>query len=292
MKTSMNLSCALRRFGLEKAIELHAKAGFDAFDFSLHPFVDMDWENNRAKFLPGEQPILGDDFVAYIKTLKALAESYGITCNQSHAPFPVRVPEIRSYLKWAIEATGAMGGEYVIIHPDNDADAETNGEMYRELLPFAKEKGVKMATENMWNWDHTPGVDHATPAACSNHEDFLKHCQVVGDDYLVACLDIGHAEMKGLDTDSVRMIKTLGPHLKCLHVHDNDKWHDSHAEPFTMDVEFEPIIKALKETGYRGDMTLEVDSEFGKEVTEEEALEKLTRLANVAKKLVKMFEEA
>ena len=60
----------------------------------------------------------------------------------------------------------------------------------------------------------------------------------------------------------------------------------------TMDVDFGPIMKALKEAGYQGDLTLEVDSEFAPQVTEEEALAKLTHLANVAKKLVQMFEEA
>lgn len=292
MKTSMNLSGTLKRFGLEKAIELHARAGFDAFDLSLHTFVDMDWDNDCAKFLPGEQPILGADFVPYLQRVRAMAEGFGIVCNQSHAPFPVRISVLRSYLRWAIEATGALGGEYIIIHPDNDLSAEENAVMYRELLPFAREKGVKICTENMWNWDHTPGVDHAIPAACSHHEDFARHVDAVNDDYLAACLDIGHAEMKGLDTDSIQMIKTLGSRLQALHVHDNDKWHDNHAEPFTMEVAFEPIIKALKESGYRGDMTLEVSCGFGPEATEEEALAWLTQLANVAKRLVRMFEEA
>ena len=67
--------------------------------------------------------------------------------------------------------------------------------MYLELLPFAKECGVKIATENMWNWDAQK--DESSFAACATSESFLAHLDAVNDDYLVACLDIGHAEMRG-----------------------------------------------------------------------------------------------
>ena len=53
----------------------------------------------------------------------------------------------------AIELTAIVGGKICIIQPDNlKSDAENN-EIHFELLAFAKEYGVKMATENMWNWD-------------------------------------------------------------------------------------------------------------------------------------------
>ena len=41
------------------------------------------------------------------------------------------------------------GGKICIIHPDNDKSAAENAEMYLELLPFAKDCGVKIATEKM-----------------------------------------------------------------------------------------------------------------------------------------------
>lgn len=56
-------------------------------------------------------------------------------------------------MKRAIECTAEAGGKICIIHPDNDKSAEENAEMYFDLLPFAKECGVKIATENMWNWN-------------------------------------------------------------------------------------------------------------------------------------------
>lgn len=55
--------------------------------------------------------------------------------------------------KLAIECTAEAGGEICVVHPMNDAALEENAEMYAMPLPFAREHGVKIATENMYNWD-------------------------------------------------------------------------------------------------------------------------------------------
>lgn len=76
---------------------------------------------------------------------------------------------------------------------------------YNQLLPFAKDYGVKIATENMWNWNVQK--DEAKFASCSNPESFNAHLDAINDPYFVACLDLGHAEMRGLDTSAVEMIE-------------------------------------------------------------------------------------
>ena len=55
------------------------------------------------------------------------------------------------------------------------------------------------------------------------------------------------------------MIETLGSHVQALHIHDNDRVHDNHALPYTMKIEFGPILEALKKIGYSGDVTMEAD---------------------------------
>jgi hexulose-6-phosphate isomerase len=137
----------------------------------------------------------------------------------------------------------------------NDGTPEENAEMYFELLPFAKEHNVKIATENMWNWKKFHR--HSCFAACATPESFNAHLDAVNDDYLVACLDIGHAEMKGSETSAPEMIRGLNKRLKALHIHDNDKLHDSHQIPFSMNIDFAAIVDALQEIGYDGYLTLE-----------------------------------
>ena len=285
MKTSTQIDVASRLVGEEKAIELIAGAGFDAWDFSMFEMCKYDWDNNCL--LPNSHPLAGNDYLAFARRLKQVGLDNGIVCNQSHAPFPARCKPIRDHFKRAIECTAEAGGEICIIHPDNNKTAEENAEMYFELLPFAKEHGVKIATENMWNWDHEK--DQARAAACSHHHDFKAHIEAVNDPFLVACLDIGHAEMRGLDTTAEQMIHTLGDSLQALHIHDNDMWHDSHEIPFSMNIDFTKAVKALKEIDYKGYFTLEADHYLHK-FTAENIAEGEKDLYNAARRLADMFE--
>ena len=287
MKISTEIGSISKLVGEEKAIELVANAGFDAFDLSMFSMTQADYATRTVS--PTSHPFASAEYASFVKRLKQIALDNGIVCNQSHAPFPSYCAGMIDYLKRAIECTAIAGGEVCVIHPDNYKSAEQNAEMYFELLPLAKEYNVKIATENMWNWDRE--AEHALPAACSHHDDFAAHIKAVNDPYFVACLDIGHAEMKGLDTDCEKMIHTLGDSLQALHIHDNDMWHDSHQLPFSMQIDFEKMVKALKDIGYKGYFTLEVDAFLKKEgYTAETAFEGVKRMADAARKLADMFE--
>jgi sugar phosphate isomerase/epimerase len=63
--------------------------------------------------------------------------------------------------------------------------------------------------------------------------------------------------MKGLNTTAPEMIRALGNRLQALHIHDNDRWHDSHEIPFSMNIDWESTVKALVDVDYKGYFTLE-----------------------------------
>ncbi len=285
MKISTEIASAARLIGEERAIEAIARAGFDGWDFSMFAMCRYDWKTQSV--IPTDHPLAGKDYLAFARRLKKIGEDNGIVCNQSHAPFPSACAEIRAHLKRAIECTAEAGGKICIIHPDNNKGPEENAEMYFELLPFAKEHGVKIATENMWNWDSEKG--HSSFAACATAKSFNDHLDAVNDDFFVACLDIGHAEMKGSDTTAVESIRALGSRLQALHIHDNNKLNDSHQIPFSMDIDFDAVVGALKEIGYAGWFTLEADA-YLNAYTAENAAEGIRKMAEAAKKLAAMFE--
>lgn len=285
MRISTEIGSAARLAGEEKAVEYIAKAGFDAWDFSMFQMCHYRWDTQTLE--QSDHPLAGKGYLSFARRLKRVGEENGIVCNQSHAPFPSFCREIRSYFQRAIECTAEAGGQICIIHPDNDKTAEENAEMYRELLPFAKECGVKIAAENMYNWD--AGKDQSSFAACATSEDFCAHIDVVNDPDLVACLDIGHAEMKGSGPSAVGMIRALGGRLQALHIHDNDQRHDSHQIPFSMKIDFHEVVRALKEIGYAGYFTLEAD-QFLKTYAKETLFEGVQALAASAKKLADMYE--
>ena len=254
MKTSTEINSASRIVGEFKAVELIGKAGFDAWDFSLFNMGRYDWAN--GKIIDNPHPLNGNEYVKFARELKNIGQAYGMVCNQSHAPFPSdKMPF--DYLKRSIECTAEAGGDICIIHPINAAPLEENVEFYNKLLPFAKEYGVRIATENMWSWDKDK--DQSAFSACATSKSFCDHVDAVNSPYLVACLDLGHAEMRGSGEGAAKMIRDLGSRLQALHIHDNDRWHDSHQIPFSMQIDFEEIAKALKDINYTGYLTLECD---------------------------------
>lgn len=280
MKISTEIISAARIVGAEKAVETIAKAGFDYWDFSISSICEYDYENQALK-----GRFAGNEYLKSARKLKQIGLDNGIYCNQSHAPCPSDWTSIRLNLKRAIECTAEAGGRYCIIHPLCYDTPEKNAEMYLELIPFAKEHKVKIATENMFFWKN----NMASFAPCGTPESFNEHIDLVNDDYLIACLDIGHAEMKGTNTNAVEMIKALDGRLKCLHIHDNDKWHDLHQIPFSGQINFEPIVEALKDINYDGEFTLEASS-FLKEYNKDNILDGVKNLAESARKLAIMYE--
>lgn len=285
MKVSTEINSSASIIGEEKAVELIAKAGFDAWDFSMFSMWKYDWD--KKCLLENNHKLAGRDYLKFSRELKKIGLESGIVCNQSHAPFPSDAVGI-DFLKRAIECTAEAGGEICIIHPMNNCTTSENAEMYFKLLPFAKEHNIKIATENMWNWDSKNNISEF--AACASSESFVEHINAVNDSFFVACLDIGHAEMKGSGSGAVNMINALGRHLKALHIHDNDKWHDSHQIPFSMDIDFEAVVKSLSDIGYEGYFTLEADK-YLKDFNSENIFDGIKNLYASVRKLADMFEK-
>lgn len=285
MKTSTEIASAARIIGEEKTIEALAKAGFDAWDFSMFEMGRYDWDSRSV--LKTGHPLTTSNALAFARKLKQIGLDNGIVCNQSHAPFPVTCPDIRSMLKRAIECTAEAGGQICIIHPDNDKSPAENAEMYQELLPFAKDCGVKIATENMWNW--APDQKQSAFAACATSESFVDHLDAVNDDFFVACLDIGHAEMQGSGSGAANMIRALGSRLQALHIHDNDCLLDSHQIPFSMNIDFDSVVKALKDINYQGYFTLEAD-QYLNDFSEDTVQKGIQDLYASVRRLADMFE--
>ena len=235
-------------------VRLLKDAGFTAYDAGLFTNGAFAWM------------LFAEDWQEQAQSFRAYTDELDIVCNQSHAPFPSMKDNDPAYneetfplLVRAIEVSGILGAKVCVVHPCNDWDKEKNVSLlYKRLEPYARKAGVKIGVENMYNcigW-RTPEFK-ALKAACSHHDDFKAYMDALPEDAFVACVDIGHAEMSGLGTSAVDMIKTLGNRMGAMHLHDTDRIHDNHQVPFTHDIDFSRVIAALREIGYKGDITLE-----------------------------------
>ena len=121
MKISTEIGSIASLVGEERAVELVAKAGFDAWDFSMFDICQYDWEHKRI--IENGHPFLGNDYLAFARKLKQIGLDNGIVCNQTHAPFSLKRGETldESNIKYlniarSIEAAGILGAKYIIVH--------------------------------------------------------------------------------------------------------------------------------------------------------------------------------
>ncbi len=253
MKLSTTTSYPARKYGLKKAIDWIASAGYDAVDFSqFDEFV--------YKVKPDKD---------YYTELRKYTEDKGLCFNQSHAPFASsyketeRTEERFKEIVLAMQKASWLGIPNIIVHPCHHLPYNEKGnpeilfqynmEFYSKLLPYCQEYGINVALENMWQ--RTGYINHST---CSKPEEFAKYIDTLNSPFFVACLDIGHSAL--VREDAANFIKILGKdRLKCLHVHDVDGTNDSHTLPLYGEINWDKVTSALKEIGYTGDLTFEAD---------------------------------
>lgn len=281
MKISTSTGTPFGIIGYEKTIEYCAKAGFDAWDLSISHFYKYD--RTEKKFIEND---VAEDKVKLIRRLKKIGEDCGIFCNQTHAPDPTVIDVSLDVMKKSIELTAEAGAKICVVHPACRIGAKENREFFSRLLSFAEDYGVKLAIENMWDWDNEKS--RASLCNCTTAESYFEHMEGMGESF-VACLDIGHAEMMGELANARDLVYALGDKLQSLHIHDNDKRLDSHEMPFSMKIDFPPIIKALHDIGYKGEFTLECPCYF-KRFNEDNIFEAFKNLAEADRRLADMFD--
>lgn len=262
MLLSTEIDSISNSIGEIPAVELLAQAGFDAYDLSLF----------AMRYDP-DCPFVQDDYVAYTQKLRQAADRAGIVCNQAHAPFPSSVGDpaqdavIYKKIVRAMEIASIAGAKIIVVHPKQHLTyrepgnpeklEEMNVAFYRSLVPYCEQFGIQVAVENMWQYD--PERACIVDSTCSRAEEFCRYIDRIGSPWIVGCLDIGHVPLVGEDLP--RIIRMLGSdRLKALHVHDNNLRDDNHALPYTMQIDFAAVTKALQEIGYQGDMTFEANN--------------------------------
>lgn len=252
MRISTTTGPFIKHFSFEETIDMLADVGFEALDFSA----------TAEEFCTD----VHDKY--YYEELKKRACDKGVIFNQAHAPHPSsyidaeKNTERFKALVTSMKNASYLGVETIIVHPAQHLEFhipgnpeilfEYNMEFYRKLIPYCEEYGIKIATENMWQY---PGmISHST---CSRPDEFVRYVDGVSSKWLVACFDIGHSVLVREQSDE--FIRKLGKdRLKCLHVHDVDGIDDSHTFPFMGIAHWDSIMKSLAEIGYTGDLTFEV----------------------------------
>ena len=275
----------------KEAIKVIADAGFDAYDMSLFKLT-------REEAYLFNRP----DYVEIAKDLREYADSLGIVCNQSHAPFPTSTGKeeedkvIFDKIVRAMEVASILGAKIIVVHPKQHLNyAEhpeelfhINVEFYKSLIPYCKKFGIKVAAENMWQWNN--GYKAPSDSTCSRGWEFCKYLDAIDSEWIVGCLDIGHVSL--MNADIPEFIRKMGnKRLQALHVHDTDYKIDKHTIPFAEKIDFIAMCKALAEIDYQGDFTFEADA-FYRGVPEALYPAATKYMCEVGRYLISQIEEA
>ena len=267
----MNICTQTHRFdevyGIEKGVELLAKAGYDSIDYSMFFPVDS-----------GVLTLPDDELRERYTRLRRHIESCGLYVYQTHTPFPTytwnpeRDPVIFEAERKALLISSVLGARYAVVHPPilrenrygskSAENKEVAVDLYSRLLPYLDEYDVSIAIENMFN--HDPVKNCICPTVCSSSEEMADYVDTMNSlckekPRFVACLDVGHSNLAG-DKPVGDMVRTLGSRLKALHIHDNYGKNDDHTAPGFGNIDWAGFCGALKEIGYDGDFVYEADN--------------------------------
>lgn len=248
------------RFGYEKGVLLLKNAGYDCLDLSLFEMI-----NDASPYVAG-------DWKALVRERREYADANGIRFNQSHAPFSfawadenIRENIAKPRIEQSLEISAMMGVDLVVVHPlhwmpylGHEKEAfDLNVAYYRSLVPLARNLGVRIALENMWQ------REVKRKCICTDVAGFAKDhaalIDAIDSEYVVACLDVGHSSLVGEEAQDT--IRILGhDRLKSLHLHDNDYQGDRHTIPGLGQMNWGEIMKALDDIRYDGEFTYEADA--------------------------------
>jgi len=253
MRLSTSTGYIKKHHSIENTLRLMKEAGFDAYDLSL-----------RELSAPGE-PVAADDYMEFAKKVKAIAEEVGIVCNQAHATFPPEKFGDEEHnkatferIRREMEVAAYVGAPMIVVHATKpvpkgyDVVAE-NLRFYNSLLPYAKEYGIKIAVENLFEWDELR--ERRKPCGIGTSEKLAAFMEKLDPEWFTVCFDIGHAAINVENPEDA--IRNLKGKIGCLHIHDNDFVNDRHLVPYLGKVDWNEVMRALAEVGYNGDFTLE-----------------------------------
>lgn len=227
------------------------EAGYQAFDLSLYSEDSLDYIGTRS------------DFEQEAKKVKAYIDKLGLVCRQTHTYFTGGIDKDLIEKRYRIIyqdliISKIVGANIAVVHPICGLSLEENVTFLKRFLPLIHQLDIKMAIENVWDVKD----NKSCPMCSSTPESFKRLLDEINDDHVVACVDIGHAEMHNMNTSAVDIIKALGEKVQTLHIHDNDSYADLHQIPYSNAIDFDKVLNALKSINYQGDIVFEVERCF------------------------------
>ena len=306
-KVSISILALQEKYGDKEALRIAKEIGADAVDFSLYSGRGrFDYQNADSIYAKSEQ-----EFIAYFTDLRRYAESIGLDICMTHGRvdglrnIPEKDEALYENARLDCYATALLGspvcvvhGVTTIYHMDTPPEMmrELNFQMFCRMIPYAKQYGIKMATETFGDVDGCSTCDFF-----GNIDEFIATYEricAVGDnrDYFTVCVDTGHSNKATKFNNNPKppqVIRMLGNRVTCLHLNDNNTVTDQHLIPFVAKagyqiegtIDWDDVFATLEDIGYNGYYNMELElARYGKEIMPETARFAIIVLKNALEK--------
>ncbi len=262
-KLGISIEALVRRYGVERALEICSSAGFDAVDFGLELF---------AFGKPGVYSASEDEFCSFFEGVRKKADALGLTISQTHGRCSIYAEGDEDFNRRMLvtstldlKATAILGAPACVVHSltnllcptmSPEAMREQSLVIYGILSQQAAQLGTKVALETFGD---------AGPDRLDFFGDVAELKRLYEEIEFPAktlCMDTGHTNKAGrfgimAPEDAIRY---LGKEITLLHLNENNGWTDQHQPPFCGGtVRWGRVMDALEEIGYEGVYNFELE---------------------------------
>ena len=196
--------------------------------------------------------------------VKQLSEHHGIPVSAVHAPcllFTQRVwgTEPWGKLERSAEMAQAVGAEVVVVHPPFRWQKAYARDFVEGIAALEASTGLAFAVENMYPWR----------ASGRRMEMYLPGWDPSDQPYANTTIDLSHAAIAR--DDVVAMAERLGDRLRHIHLTDGTgSAKDEHLVPGRGTTGADRFLRHLADTGFTGDVVLEINTRKCADRTERE----------------------
>jgi len=186
--------------------------------------------------------------------IRQLSDHHEMPVCAVHAPcllFTQRVwgTEPWGKLERSAEMAHAVGAEVVVVHPPFRWQKTYARGFVEGIAALEASTGIAFAVENMYPWR----------ASNRGMEMYLPHWDPSTEDYAHTTIDLSHAAIAL--SDPIEMARRLGDRLRHIHLTDGtDSAKDEHLVPGRGVMGADRFLRHLAETGFAGDVVLEINT--------------------------------
>lgn len=228
-----------------KKIFLEAKnAGFDGVEVTISEDGVISL-NSTAEDMRNIKDIANEIGIEIISLGSGFGWKYPLTDNDEE----IRI-KAKNCIKKSIEVASWLECDAILVVPGKvtpevsyDVAYDRTVQALRELEVFAREKGVCIGVENVWN-DFL-----LSPLEMRNLIDEIN------SPYVKAYLDVGNMIYSGF---AQHWVKILGERIKKVHIKDYNRSAHAFVSLLDGDVNYPEVIKELNKIGYNDYLTAEV----------------------------------